>query len=327
MEVVPGVAWIRMSMPLALDHINLWGLEDQDGWAVVDTGLHTEETLAAWRHIFATANESRPLTRIFATHMHPDHIGMAGWLTRKFNCSLWMSQLEYLNCRVLMKDTGSAAPKEGIDFYRRAGWDDEAIESYQVRFGGYGKFIHPLPESYRRIKDDEEIKIGKHVWRVIVGSGHSPEHVCLYCSELKLLISGDQVLPRISSNVSVYPTEPEANPMLDWLQSLQKLKIEVPGDVLVLPSHNDCFYGLHERLDYLVSSQKKILERLRNALKEPRRVVDLFVTLFGRNIAQSNSGTYTLATGESLACLNYLLHRGEIARQVDELGVNWYRCL
>lgn len=316
-----------MPMPLALDHINLWGLEDENGWAVVDAGLHTEETLAAWRHIFAMASESRPLTRIFATHMHPDHIGMAGWLTRKFNCSLWMSQLEYLNCRVLIKDTGSVAPKEGIDFYRRAGWSDEAIESYQIRFGGYGKFIHPLPECYRRIKDGEEIKIGKNVWRVIVGSGHSPEHACFYCSELKLLISGDQVLPRISSNVSVYPAEPESNPMLDWLQSLQKIKREVSGDVLVLPSHNDCFYGLHERLDNLVSSQNNTFEHLRNALKEPKRVVDLFVTLFGRDIAPGDSGTYTLATGESLACLNYLLHRGEIVHQTDELGVNWYRRL
>ena len=325
--VAPGVVWMRMPLPFVLKHINIWGLEDDDGWAVVDTGMRTDETLAAWRAIFANSTEQRPLTRIFGTHMHPDHIGMAGWLTRKFNCRLWMTQLEYLNCRVLTADTGREAPEEGVKFYRRAGWGDEAIEKYQARFGNFGKGIHALPESYRRIQDGEEIRIGANTWRVIVGTGHSPEHACLYCPDLKLLISGDQVLPRISSNVSVYPTEPDANPMLEWLQSLAKLKREVPDDVLVLPSHNDCFRGLHDRLDYLSASQQRTLDRLRQTLKEPRRAVDVFAALFGRGIDETDTGLFNLATGESLACLNYLLQRGEVGRELDDRGVAAYRML
>ncbi|MFZ4481782.1 MAG: peptidylprolyl isomerase [Rhodoferax sp.] len=197
-----------------------------------------DETLAAWRELFANATEQRPLTRVLGTHMHPDHIGMAGWLTRKFKCQLWMTQLEYLNCRVLTADTGRAAPEDGVMFYRRAGWSDEAIEKYQTRFGNFGKGVHAMPDSYRRIRDGEEVRMGANNWRVIVGTGHSPEHACLSCEDLKLLISGDQVLPRISSNVSVHPTEPGADPMQDWLQSLAKMKREVPVDVLVLPSQN-----------------------------------------------------------------------------------------
>lgn len=160
---------------------------------------------------------------------------------------------------------------------------------------------------------------------MIVGTGHSPEHACLYCSGLKLLISGDQVLPRISSNVSVYPAEPDADPMHDWLESLAKVKREVPDDVLVLPSHNDCFRGLHARLDYLAASQQRTLERLRKTLKEPRRVVDVFTTLFGRSIDETDGGLLSLATGESLACLNYLWHRGEVQREFDEMGVARYQ--
>ena len=325
--VAPGVVWMRMPLPFVLGHINVWGLEDTDGWAVVDTGMRTDETLAAWRELFANATEQRPLTRVFGTHMHPDHIGMAGWLTRKFKCQLWMTQLEYLNCRVLTADTGRAAPEDGVKFYRQAGWSSDAIEKYQTRFGNFGKGVHALPDSYRRIKDQEEIRIGANTWRVIVGAGHSPEHACLYCPDLKLLISGDQVLPRISSNVSVHPTEPDANPMREWLLSLAKVKREVPDEVLVLPSHNDCFRGLHARLDYLAAAQERTLDRLRKTLREPRRAIDVFAALFGRGIDETDTSLLNLATGESLACLNYLLHRGEVGREIDGADVAWYQMM
>ena len=258
--------------------------------------------------------------------MHPDHVGMAGWLTRKFGVRLWMTRLEYLTCRVMVSDSGREAPPEGTDFYRRAGWGAAAIESYRLRFGNFGKYIHTLPDSYRRLQDGEELRIGEHLWRVVVGNGHSPEHACLYCPALKLLISGDQVLPRISSNVSVYPTEPDANPMADWYASLAKLKREVPDDVLVLPAHNECFRGLHARLDSLHKGQDRALERLRRALGgEPRRAVDVFTALFARPIAETDLNLLSMATGEGLACLNYLLQRREIDCEIDAQGVAWYR--
>lgn len=325
LEVAPGVSWIRMPMPMVLDHINLWAIEDGDGWAIVDTGLRTPETTTAWCQLFADNLKPHPVTRVFVTHMHPDHVGMAGWLTRRFGCRLWMSRLEYMTCRVLVSDSGREAPQDGVDFYRRAGWPEAAIETYRSRFGNFGKQIYTLPDSYRRLRDGEEIAIGAHVWRVVVGNGHSPEHACLYCPELKLLISGDQVLPRISSNVSVYPTEPDANPMADWYASLAKLKCEVPNDVLVLPAHNECFHGLHARLDALAHGQDRAIERLRRMLGEPRRATDVFGALFGRPIAESDVSLLGMATGESQACLNYLLHRGEVDRQLDADGVAWYR--
>ena len=325
LQVAPGVVWMRMPMPFVLNHINIWGIEDDDGWAVVDTGMRTDETVAAWRGLFAGATDQRPLTRVLVTHMHPDHVGMAGWLARKFGCRLWMTRLEYLNCRVLVADTGREAPEEGVTFYRRAGWSDASIETYRIRFGNFGKHIHALPNSYRRIQDGEEIAVGGHIWRVVTGTGHSPEHACFYCPDLKLLISGDQVLPRISSNVSVHPTEPDADPMRDWLESLAKIRGEVPDDVLVLPAHNECFRGLHARLDYLAESQLRTLDILREAVRQPRRAVDVFAALFGRAIDESDAGLLGLATGESIACLNHLMHRGELRRTFDAAGVAWYQ--
>jgi glyoxylase-like metal-dependent hydrolase (beta-lactamase superfamily II) len=257
--------------------------------------------------------------------MHPDHVGMAGWLTRKFGCRLWMTRLEYLNCRVLTADTGREAPDDAVHFYHRAGWSDAAIDNYRARFGNFGKRIHALPDSYRRMHDGETLLIGAHEWRVIVGTGHSPEHACLYCPQLKLLVSGDQVLPRISSNVSVHPTEPDEDPMSDWLASLAKLKAQVPDDVLVLPAHNEPFRGLHARLDYLAQGQRRTLARLLKALDEPRRVIDVFGALFARAIGESDAGLLNLATGESLACLNHLMKRGEVRRELDANGVAWYR--
>lgn len=324
-EVAPGVLWIRMPMPFALSHINLWAVRDGKGWAGVDAGLQTSETAAAWRDLFAQGGVlADGLTRLFVTHMHPDHIGMAGWLTRKFGCRLWMTRLEYLNCRVLAADTGREAPEDGVRFYRRAGWDDNAIEAYRVRFGGFGKYVHALPDSYRRLRDGENLTIGEHQWRVVVGNGHSPEHACLYNEALKILISGDQILPRISSNVSVFPTEPDADPMGDWLASLAKLRREVPDDVLVLPAHNEPFRGLHARIDYLARSQHHALDRLRAALAEPRRAVDVFGELFSRPIG-AEPGLLGMATGESVAHLNYLVQREEAVMEVGPDGIARYR--
>ena len=325
-EVAPGVHWIRMPLPFALNHINLWVLDDGDGWALVDTGLRSEESMLVWRELFANAPDSRKLTRVFVTHMHPDHVGMVGWLTRKFGVRLWMTRQEYLTCRAMVSDSGREAPQEGIEFYRRAGWGAAAIESYRVRFGNFGKYIHALPDSYRRLQDGEVLKIGARDWRVVVGNGHSPEHACLYCPELKVLISGDQVLPRISSNVSVYPTEPDADPMADWYASLAKVKREVPDDVLVLPAHNECFRGLHARLDSLEKGQDRALDRLRRALAAgPKRAVDVFAALFARAIGETDVNLLSMATGESLACLNFLTHRGEAVAETDAEGVAWYR--
>lgn len=324
-EVAPGVVWMRMPLPMALNHINIWGLADTDGWTVVDTGMRSDETLQAWRTLYANSVDKRPLTRVIVTHMHPDHIGLAGWLTRKFNCRLWITRLEYMNCRLLMADTGREAPEEGINFYRATGWSDSDIEIYRARFGNFGKHIHPLPDSFRRIVDREELRINNRLWRVVVGTGHSPEHACLYCPELKLLISGDQVLPKISSNVSVYPTEPDADPMKDWLESLAKIKREVPDDVLVLPSHNDCFRGLHARIDFLIASQLRVLDRLRQTLQQRKRAIDVFGALFARSVAPGDTAILQMATGESVACLNHLLNEGLISRSVDESGVAWYQ--
>lgn len=322
-EVAPGVLWLRMPLPFSLDHINLWAIEDGHGWALVDTGIQSAQSASQWRRLLADELASRPLTRVIGTHMHPDHIGMAGWLTRKFGCRLWMTQLEYMSCRVLVADTGRQAPVEGEIFYRRAGWDEEAIDAYHARFGGFGRNVYALPDSYRRLHDGEQIRIGGSDWEVIVGSGHSPEHASLYCPSRKLLISGDQILPRISSNVSVFPTEPDADPLAGWLASIEHFLERVPDDVLVLPSHNKPFRGLHARLHHLAAGHHYGLDKLRALLAtEACRVIDVFPALFSRPIGRELLG---LATGESIAHLNYLIGRGEVERRTGDDGVDRYR--
>ncbi len=325
-EVAPGVLWLRMPLPFALNHINLWALDDGDGWAIVDTGTKTPEVLAAWQSLLAPdgALRGRPVTRVIATHMHPDHMGMAGWLTRKFNVRLWMTREEYLMCRTLTADTGREAPDDAIRFFQRCGWSEEALDVYRARFGGFGKFIHALPDSLRRMLDGECLRIGNDDWRVVVGRGHSPEHACLVCDERQLMISGDQVLPRISSNVSVHPTEPDADPLGDWLASIAHLRGTLREDLLVLPAHGEPFVGVHARLDRLAQGHANGLNRLRQRLKQPLRAIDCFGALFARSIDQQ-SEVLGLATGESLAHLNYLMLRGEVGCTPDKAGVLWYQ--
>ena len=309
-------------MPFRLDHINVWAIDTHDGWVLVDTGLNNPDTVADWLALMAHGPLARPLQGVFATHMHPDHIGLAGWFTRRFGVPLHMSRLEYLTCRVMHADTNREAPPDGVLFNRCAGWSEAAIESYRSRFGSFGKHIHALPDSYRRLQDGDHVQLGKYGWRIITTGGHSPEHASLYCPDLKLLISGDQVLPKISSNVSVFPTEPDGDPLTEWLTTLAAIKDRVDDEVLVLPAHNEPFYGLHARIDHLIGGHERGLARLRKLIAEPKRAVDVFPVLFRRKIDQWVLG---MATGESLAHLNCLMARGQAVAEPDEAGVIWYR--
>jgi glyoxylase-like metal-dependent hydrolase (beta-lactamase superfamily II) len=321
LEVAPGVKWQRMSLPFSLNHINLWAIEDGDGWTLVDTGIKSPQAVALWEAILAGPLLGRPITRVICTHMHPDHLGMAGWLTRRFDCPFVITRLEYLTCRMLVADTGREAPEEALRFYRAAGWSPAALDDYKARFGDFGNLVYTLPDSFQRITDGDEIVVGQHRWRAVIGRGHSPEHLCLYCPELKVLISGDQVLPRITSNVSVFPTEPQADPLSDWLASLAAIRAAVCDDVCVLPAHNEPFHGLHARIGQLIEGHERSLERLLGALSQPRKVTEVFSFLFRRPISDD---TLQMATGEALAHLNCLIRRGEATVHSDPYGINTY---
>ncbi|MFK8041019.1 MBL fold metallo-hydrolase [Congregibacter sp.] len=320
-RIAEGVYWVRFPMPMSLDHINLWLLEDGDGWTIVDTCLNLPDARDTWEGIFEGFMGGKPVKRVICTHMHPDHVGLAGWICERFGCDLWMSRAEYLMCRSLVADTGREAPQVAVDFYRGAGYTEEQLEKYKKRFGFFGKAVSKLPDHYRRMVDLETIDIGGRYWQIMEGSGHSPEHLCLYCPALKIFISGDQVLPRITPNVSVFPTEPEGDPLKYWLRSSARLRERLPEDLLVLPSHEAPFKGLHVRLTQILEGHKEDLSALFKLLAEPQRAVDCFPALFNRDIGEGSLG---LATGETLAHLNCLLGRRRIRRTKDEHGVYWY---
>lgn len=323
-KVADGVWWLAMPLPFSLKRINLWLLEDEGGWTIVDTGMGDEASKQVWDQVLNGHLRGQPVRRVIVTHMHPDHVGLAGWLSRRFDCDLWMSRTEFLMCRNLVADTGKPAPEVGVAFYRAAGFDEEMLANYCARFGEFGEHIAELPPRFRRMSHGQTILIDGRYWEVVVGMGHSPEHVCLYCPALKLLISGDQVIPRISSNVSLFPTEPAGDPLGEWLSSCHWLRQHIPSDVLVLPAHQEPFYGLHVRLTQMLRSHERALERLFDALAEPRRAIDCFSVLFRRSIQGAH---VMLAIGETLAHLNCLLSRRMIGRSVDAAGVAWYRQL
>ena len=324
LQIAEGVYWVRMPLPISLQWINLWLIEDDDGWTIVDTGMGTETTREHWRSIFESVLGDKPVTRVVVTHMHPDHIGLAGWITRKFGARLAMSRLEYVTCRMLVSDTGREAPEAGIEFYQKAGWQQHQVETYKTKFGGFGRVVSRLPDSYDRLEDGDVLTIGGSDWKIITGCGHSPQHVCLFNAEKNLLISGDQLLPRISSNVSVHPTEPEEDPLTDWIESCDKLITAVPEDVLVLPAHNLPFRGAHVRLAALIEGHEKSLVRLHERLDTPRTVPQCFVTLFGRKVGDD---ILSLATGETIAHLNCLRARGMAERTSGPDGVDLYSAL
>ena len=324
-----GVGWTRLPIPGSLRHINIWVLDDGDpgsepgtgGVALVDTGLDIPPCREAWEALFAGPLAGRTVTRVICTHFHPDHLGLAGWLTERFDVPLWMTRGEYLFGRMLASDVRDAPPRQAIAFWRAAGWDEARIEAEAAK--GWGRFasvVTPIPVSYVRIEEGDRLAIGGRTWRILIGSGHCPEHACLIDDEAGLMIAGDQVLPRITSNVSLGLSEPEADPLGEWLASIEKLK-GLPDSLLVLPSHGEPFTGLHARLDALAHGHRDRLDALHAKLAEPRRAVDCFGTLFARQIEDNMLG---LATGEALAHLRRLEVEGRAVRETKD-GVHWYR--
>ncbi len=324
-----GVYWLRMRLPFALDHINLWLLDDElevdgrtrRGWTVIDCGITSDETKAAWEKLFDTAFEGRPLLRVIATHFHPDHLGLAHWLTRggqreRWHAALWMSATEYAFGRFLSSGTSETAGEDAAAHFRRHGLSDpDALAKVRARGSGYyPKLVPTVPRSFHRIADGDEIAIGpagaRRVFRVIVGHGHAPEHVSLYCGQDKLLVSGDMVLPRISTNVSVFDLEPEANPLPRYLRSLDHY-LMLPADTLVLPSHGKPFVGLHRRVAQQHAHHQARLEEVWHACVTPKTAADIVPVLFKRELDLHQT---TFALGESLAHLHALWYEGRLVR-------------
>lgn len=320
-EVAPGVLWMRLSMPIALNHINVYAVADGEGWVLVDTGLNIPDSRDRWEAMLAGPLGGRPVTRVICTHMHPDHIGLAGWLCERTGAPLVMTRVEYVTARMLLADTGLPAPEAGAVHYRAAGWDEDQIETYRREFGQFGRAVSPMPVGYVRMREGDRLSIGGQDWRVVVGEGHSPEHACLWREADGVVLGGDQILPKISSNVSVWPTEPDADPLGDWLASLERMKEVLPEDVLVLPSHGEPFRGAKARLDALIRGHLTALRRLERALARPCRAVDVFAALFARAV---DDGVRGMATGESLAHLNHLVRQGRASRRRDADGVDWW---
>ena len=321
-----GIGWIRSPVPGSLGHINLWLLDDDGpastgGVAIVDSGLDIATARDEWDGLFAGALSGRPVTRLIVTHFHPDHLGLAGWLTSRFGVRLWMTRGEWLFARMLTSDLRDAPPAEAFAYWRAAGWGEDRIAAEAGKgWGRYASVMSPVPASFIRLQDGDRLRIGARDWRVVVGNGHSPEHACLVDDAGKVMIAGDQVLPRITSNVSLTLSEPEGDPLGDWLASIARLR-QLPDDLLVLPAHGEPFTGLHARLDALAEGHRGRLDALHDFLGEPRRAVDCFGVLFGRQIGDGNFG---LATGEALAHLRRLEVEGRAFRDVRD-GVNFYR--
>ena len=312
------VRWVRMPLPMSLNHINLWALGQNTNLTLVDTGMHLDDTKNAWQDLINS--EGLTINDVIVTHMHPDHIGMAGWFVENYKTSFSMSRTDYLQCRMLAADTGDYVPHDAIEFYTQAGMTLGQIESFTKRFGFFGSIIYPLPHSYSRLKEQDSVIINGIEWLVIDGSGHTLEHLCLFSKELNIFISGDQLLPTISSHVGIFPTEPEANPVEDWIYSCHKLIEALPEDVLVLPAHGRPFIGAHKRLRTLIEHHETSLDKLHAAIAKPKRSVDVFDILFKRKIDDSN---LIMATGESLGHLNCLIKRNRAKKYLVD-GVCWY---
>jgi len=316
-EVAPGVHWLSMPLPFQLDHINLWLLEDEDGWTVVDTGIGNSETRTLWEKILG----NRQVKRVVVTHYHPDHAGNAAWLCSRYGAELWTTQGEYLTAHAVRTATAGYTVDAVLAVFRKNGLDEERAARMRAPRNRYADLVPEFPLSYRRIIEGDLISIGKHRWRAIVGHGHAPEHLSLFSKNLNTVIAGDMLLSTISTNVSVWSIDPEGDPLRLFLDSIARYR-ELPGDVLVLPSHGKPFRGAHRRVEQLEEHHKARLDELLSSLKDkPKSAADLLGVLFRRPLDTHQT---FFAMGEAIAHLHYLYYAGRARRARGNDGIMRY---
>ena len=313
--LAPGLNWLRMPLPFALDHINLWLLADerdgQAGWTAIDCGVANDATRVAWEQLFVGAAQGRPLVRVMATHCHPDHVGLSGWLCSRFDAPFWATAAEYGFARMMSAALPGVDGTAAIPHFERHGLLDPALRAKMgERRTYYPSLVPAVPHAYTRLQDGQLVRIGAHDWRVITGFGHSPEHAALYCDALGVLISGDMVLPRISTNVSVFAVEPEGNPLQQYLDSLGKFAA-LPATTLVLPSHGKPFRGLHTRIAQLREHHAARLAEVMQACLVPMSALEIVPIMFRRPL---DAHQLTFALGEALAHLHKLWYDGILRR-------------
>ena len=335
LEIAPGIRWLRMPLPFALNHINLWLLRDQDeegreGWAIVDCGISDDDTRAAWTQVFTNELQGLPVLRVIVTHMHPDHIGLAHWLTEQWNCRLWISATDWNTARLGSLSVTGVGGESAAAFFASHGLiDPESLGKIRARGSYYSTMVPAVPSQYRRLIDGLQLETGDHSWRCIVGYGHAPEHIALYCPDMAgqgddgqvasgILISGDMLLPRISTNISVMASTPLADPLGLFLASIDEY-LALPTDTLVLPSHGRPFRGLHARVEQLHAHHAQRCALLLDACRgTPKSAAELIPVLFDREIPDPHQTMF--AMGESIAHLNYLEHAGKLQR-IEEAGL------
>ncbi|MEK9752912.1 MAG: MBL fold metallo-hydrolase [Rhodospirillaceae bacterium] len=319
-EVADGVWWLRMPLPFKLNHINMWLLDDGDGWAIVDTGIQADDVKACWEKIEAKHCAGKPVKRVIVTHYHPDHVGLAGWLCERHGVGLTMTLAEWTQARLGTLETPQSKSAQMRPFYKLVGFDAEQMALIEGRGGYYGSIVSPPPASFLRMDEGDEIEIGGAKWRVIITEGHALKHACLYSAAKGVLISGDQVLPRITPNVSVQAQEPDSDPLGQFMASLEKLR-GLPAETLVLPSHDWPFRGLEGRLDSMAEHHDERLEATLVACAEPATAIDVLGHLFTRKL---DNHQIFFAVGETLAHIHHLMHRGRIRRDLAPDGAYRY---
>ena len=319
-EIAPGVHWLRMPLPFALDHINLWLLEDGEDWTIVDCGIGDDATRALWDRIFAGRIAGRSVRRVIVTHHHPDHAGLASWLVERAGAEFWMPQAEYLAAHAMREGWAGYGFDNVVSMFARNGLAGEQLALLQQRSANYRSRVPGFPISYRRLMEGQAHRIGGRGWRVIMGYGHAPEHAALYCEELGVLISGDMVLPRISTNVSVWANEPEGNPLALFLDSISRYA-RLPAKTLTLPSHGLPFRGLRERVAQLAEHHRLRLAELHEVCETPKAAAEVLATLFRRSL---DTHQMFFAMGEAMANLHLLYYEGRLDRSVGGDGVLRY---
>jgi glyoxylase-like metal-dependent hydrolase (beta-lactamase superfamily II) len=310
-EVAPGILWVRIPLPFRLNHINVYLIDDGDGWAVLDTGIGNDATRAIWDALIAGPLAGRPLTRLIVTHFHPDHIGLAGWLCERHGIPLLTSQTSYLSCANISLRPGALDAKPYRDFYLRHGLDAATTQRVATQGHGYLKMVSGLPPTFRRLVAGDTLNIGGRHFDVLSGNGHAPEQVMLYCAADNVFLAADQVLAKITPNISVWAVDPDGDPLGLYMRSLQELEAEIPPDALVLPGHQLPFYGLHTRSAELVAHHEVRCDAIAHACRTaPRSAAELVPVLFSREL---DPHQMSFAFSEVQAHINYMLGRGELA--------------
>jgi glyoxylase-like metal-dependent hydrolase (beta-lactamase superfamily II) len=299
---------VRLPLPLRLNHVNSYLIEDEEGWSVIDPGLATDNTLTVWTEALQRYDLTfGDIRRIIVTHYHPDHYGLAGMFQQWTDAAVYSSKETF---DWADRTYHSESIRKSAQFSRKCGVPASLVAQMSEHNEELFTWVKPIEGAKVLLEPEEDILLGGTQFQVKFGNGHAEGSVGFLHQASGLFIGGDLLLEKITPNIT-YDYSTGADPLQDYFDTLKKL--QTLHIQTVLPGHGEAFQLSESFIDRVIEHHLERLQEIRSIWKHSNAgeltPYEISTRLFPK---VADPASVSFALGETVAHLRYLQKRNEL---------------